>query len=163
MYNRWQPPLHELYHHGVKGMKWGVRKEYKQGSLVGNRGGLQRALNRTDRQIAVADYHSYTIHNKMTKLDRKKSRNPSKADSYDRKIDRLQRKAAVYDDISNRGYAKTKALLKDAEASGFTVSSKYSRHSIVTGKNLAVMLMSAGTIISYTELHGNKYKVKQSK
>ena len=58
---------YELYHHGVKGMKWGVRKQREPS---------------TPRQFARA----------LNRADQKRAENQYKADKYTRRIGKVQKK-----------------------------------------------------------------------
>lgn len=162
MYNRWMPPEYstELYHHGVKGMKWGVRKEYKQGSLVGNRRGLQRELNRTDKQTGRDRYHYSELRKKYQKAE---TRGASA-----KKLYKIDKKAKAYEDSMKRGYAKTQKLLQDVSKSGYKVEKKATTRAYMTGKDvvrtLAFVPVAALTGFGayfYTDIGGIKYKVKE--
>ena len=97
----------ELYHHGILGQKWGVRRFQNYDGTLTNKGKnrstryYKKALNRVDKGIAeerrdYGDERSVAI-----KLRRKSDRlltkagnvidtNPNKADRYYSKIDKLE-------------------------------------------------------------------------
>ena len=73
----------ELYHHGVKGMKWGVRRYQNPNGSLTNAGKRQRskAIRITEKELVRSNklqekYKSYTVKNKkaleLSKLDDKK-------------------------------------------------------------------------------------------
>lgn len=155
----WAPSgQNELYHFGVKGMKWGVRKnryDYSSGSLVGKRRKLQGELNRTDKQIARDRYGAHTQYKKLHKAI---SKNKSQE-----KVNKIRSKYDKYAADAKKGEEKTRKLLKDVAKSGYTVKSKPVQRAMVTGKDVAIMVASAGYIISWTSVSGTKYKVKAPK
>ena len=74
----------ELYHHGIKGMKWGVRRYQNPDGSLTNAGKRQRskAIRITEKELARSNklqekYKSYTAKNKealkLSKLDDKKT------------------------------------------------------------------------------------------
>lgn len=163
MYNRWQPPLEELYHHGVKGMKWGVRKEYKQGSLVGNRRGLQRELNRTDKRMGLDSLYAQRTYNKLHKLEHPEAYKRTRKTGDDAKIQKLRAKYRAQEAEVRRGQATVDKLLKDVAKSGYTHDAAFTKRTVMTGRDLALSLLSGGTVLVYHEIPGIRYKVKQSK
>lgn len=155
----WKPSEQlELYHHGVKGQKWGVRKDrysYASGSLVGKRRKLQSELNRTDKLLARDRYGAHTQYKKLSKAI-------SKNKSQDKK-DKIMAKYTKFAKNVEKGETKTKQLLKDVNKSGYTLKSKPVRRAMVTGKDLAIMLATGGHLISWTTVPGTKYKVREPK
>lgn len=164
-YNRWMPVQcsSEMYHHGVKGMKWGVRKDrnsYSEGSLVGNRRGLQSELNRTDKQLGRDRYNAGQTARKLEKAQRKGASL--------KKQNKLSSKLKNYDASIENGYKKTQALLKDVKKSGFSVSQRSTKRAYVRGKDIAIMAASVPVMaitgwgmMSWASLPGTKYKVRE--
>lgn len=155
----WKPSeTMELYHHGVKGMKWGVRKDkysYTSGSLVGKRRKLQSELNRTDKQLARDRYEAHTQYKKLSKAI-------SKNKSQDKK-DKIMAQYTKFAKNVEKGETRTKQLLKDVNKSGYTLKSKPVRRAMVTGKDMAIFVASGGHLVSWTTVPGTKYKVRESK
>ncbi len=84
----------ELYHYGVKGMRWGVRrakKELHEANREGRKGGHNHA-------VAVLSTHRDKINKKLSKLDKKSEKLETKrykqATDSATKIAKLERKAA---------------------------------------------------------------------
>lgn len=64
-----KPPIEEvLEHHGVKGMKWGVRKDYK--NAVRNLSGVSEELNRRQDEKRFASSLNEQAYKKLTTQDR---------------------------------------------------------------------------------------------
>lgn len=58
-YNRWR--AHELYHHGIKGMRWGVRRDRPHG------GG--KYIRKMKRDLTLLNEHEYNTTRKTLKRD----------------------------------------------------------------------------------------------
>lgn len=102
-YNRWMPVQYssELYHHGIKGMRWGVRRyqPYADGSYGKGGKAIQKAGKIAERGTGRA------ISKSMTKLSRIAGESNAKKALYTEKHDALVTK-----------YEKAKALGKDKKA-----------------------------------------------
>ena len=91
----------ELYHYGVKGMRWGVRRAKKR-LAASDRTGDEKKRNRA---IASLSSHRDKINKKLTKLDKKSekletkrykqaTKNAPKIAELERKANKARRKAA---------------------------------------------------------------------
>ena len=86
----------ELYHYGVRGMKWGVRramKELHESNSTGRKGGHNHA-------VAVLSSHRDKINKKLTSLDKQSARLEAKrykqATKNAPKIAKLEKKSSKY-------------------------------------------------------------------
>lgn len=87
----------ELYHYGVKGMRWGVRRAKKE--LHGSRSYTPTGTKGShNHAVAVLDTHRKKINKKLSKLDKKSEKLEAKrykqATESATKIAELERKAA---------------------------------------------------------------------
>jgi len=82
----------EIYHYGVKGMRWGIRRARKQ---------LSKATTSEDRDKAInkLNKHRQKASNEITKLDKQK---PNLQKSYDRAVTKTDVKIAKMEQKSAR-------------------------------------------------------------
>ena len=101
----------ELYHYGVLGMKWGVRKATRKGYANES---LKRAALAYDTRAAMLTKKSEKAHSKND-LDRS-NRRAAKAASYDKKAAKLRNKALDASNEVRRTKLEQKAAAKDYKA-----------------------------------------------
>ena len=149
----------ELYHHGILGQRWGVRRfQNYDGSLTSrgktrelkSAGQYKRALNDIDKGIAqerrdysdsrnaVAWMHKQT--DKLMKKANKKEATGDYADRFNKKIDKYEKAADDHNRQANehmanvfKGQELTKKLIAEAEAKGYVVSSKATQRNVTRG------------------------------
>ena len=131
----------ELYHHGVQGMKWGVRRYQNEDGSLTEEGrihyygystntdqsttGITSKLNRTAKVMAKADVKSARAKYKASKYASKLRGDGSRRDErLIKKYEKANAKAAENDAVYNEGKQRTNELIKMAENNGYTVNSK---------------------------------------
>ena len=175
----------ELYHYGVIGMKWGVRKREPRTAKQ-----YQRALNRTEQKIAGTKYdydesvrtndrrakrmekrltrmvdkaNKYNKQNKDRKAAHQFAKAYAKSQKYNKALARDRETDAYYKARYDKAVSYSNTLLKNAKAAGYTVSSKKVLRNATRGRFIAATLLSGNPTIAsrYVNLvDSKKYKVK---
>lgn len=113
----------ELYHYGIKGQKWGIRRyQNEDGSLTeaglrkySHAGAIKRELNNTDQAMAeLKRSKAMAEYRKSKALDKGKKES---AKNYDKEIKEYEKRI-------NEGKEITKKLISVAERQNMHVSSK---------------------------------------
>ncbi len=87
---------YELYHHGVKGQKWGVRRDKYLAKMAKNQGKIDRLNTKLHTTGAL-------------KRKEKAAKAQAKLDKYERKATKARRRLAAGKSLNNR---QTKAIMK---------------------------------------------------
>ena len=184
------PVSDELYHHGILGQKWGIRRyQNADGTLTadgkirygGNARTIQRDLNRLDREKAyIVGDRSKVVRkyfSEMRKLNRHKDKNDEWKEKHQLKADSANEKKKTfekrYDELAN----DTQKLIQNAIDQGMNVRvTDIPRSTMRTGERVAreslawAMAFSMAAVapvgigvstVQYTK--GSNYKVRKPK
>ena len=180
----------ELYHHGILGQKWGVRRfQNADGSLTksgakryGTEGSektgkqYSKRLNDLDQARAFWVRDSYEATQRSNRLQNKITKKELKGKDTTKLKDKLEvEKKTIHqsEEMLKKGKAETDKLLKEIKDSGkFKVGEFYIQRDVTRGKDFVKdLLLSAAmsTGNSTTTVHtsystsGKIYKVKEKK
>lgn len=137
----------ELYHYGIQGQKWGIRRfQNEDGTLTekgiarySRKGVIKRELNATQEHIAE---------NKRSKMmaEYRKDKALSKGEKENAK--RFEQQVKDYDNLIKEGESITKDLLKVAERNNYKVESKEVKYYANAGNK--AIASSTGMILGMT-------------
>ena len=178
--------VNELYHHGIKGQKWGVRRFQNYDGTLKTARQFKGALNKNDQRIAEEKYRAQKAKASLDLAKKKEDRVYKKWDAYakkhggaenlsaskslsiSRKLDKATRKRGIaahklkeHEANIAAGEEYTDRLMKDAWSKGFSVSSKDTARLANRGEYAAMVLMGAPiTAARYAHFEkGSKYNV----
>lgn len=150
----------ELYHHGIQGQKWGVRRYQNEDGSLTEEGrihyygraeskafdksahGYQKALNKTDKVRAKADVKRARYGYKMDRLKQKLNGNEAHDARIQSKIDKSRSKYEEANAVYNKGAKVAEDLVKQAQKSGYTVSSNDVLRYSDLGKDAAAYIIA---------------------
>ena len=164
----WEEELY-LEHHGVKGMKWGVRK--KQAKVY------QRQLNDLDKEADenISRYMRYSEKTnkylkKGAKIFKKSGENPTgktaaKLDKLQEKATSAAKRAKFHDDTRKQIESDTFKLLAKLDGEGFAVNSKQTIRYTEKGRNYMqqFLLGPIGSVAVNVVPYLGKYQYTDSK
>ncbi len=118
----------ELYHHGILGQKWGVRRfENADGTLTEagkarysrktTRKGYQENLNRLDKDLAKVRIKKQKLENKEKSLTENDEKAAKKIEKIESKINKYNNSINDYKNLAN-------SIIDDATSKGYSVQSK---------------------------------------
>lgn len=151
-----------LAHHGVKGMHWGVRRyqpypDGKSGKFVGKRE-LSRALKKTEAQYQKDAYRHAKLTKRVDKLTRKQNKR-GLSERETAKLSDLKNKQSEAARYMKKGESDTWKLIGDATKAGYDVTIKHKQKLRVTGKNVAIALLTGGHLLTAERYTSNNYKL----
>lgn len=107
----------ELYHFGIKGMKWGVRKTVKTVKEANKR---NQDFNKNDRyilsNIGKGSFYAKRRNHLEKKLSNKKRKRT--ISKYEEKIAKYDTKSRQYLDLARKGKEKSERMINDAKKRG---------------------------------------------
>ena len=153
----------ELYHHGIKGQKWGVRRYQNEDGTLTEEGRKKYARDQQKilNDLAIEDRYLRGDQERSAKYIKKYTRkyekaaqkgNGDKAAKYLKKIaDELNENSLI---TKTRGniLVKTNKLLKDLEDSGFSVSKKETSEKQIKREQLGMALVAGLSTMAVTTL-----------
>lgn len=107
----------ELYHFGVKGMKWGVRKTVREVKEANKR---NKDFNKNDRYILFNLGKGSIYAKRRNHLEKKLSKTKRKRtiSKYEEKIGKYDTKSRKYLDLASKGKEKSEQMINDAKKRG---------------------------------------------
>lgn len=168
--------MNELYHHGIKGQKWGIRRflnedgtlteegKRRYGTVENMRKRAQKDLNRNDSRIAknIASYHKSDekVNSLKNKLELAEDHDKNdKAERLNKKLEKLESHRSEIKSAVLSGQDNTKKLIEQINNSGLKVSNK--EFSAVADRG---RLLVVGTLTNvYTGIQVDQHKFKVQK
>lgn len=185
------PISDELYHHGIKGQRWGIRRyQNEDGSLTadgrvrygGNARNIQRDLNRLDKEKAYIVGDRVKAANKYGKeMAKLKKHQNNRSDKWKAKHEARAAEANERKNASEKRYAElnkdTASLVKRAIDQGMNVNvsaiprdtqrigERFARSSLAWGMAIGTsMFLPVGIGVSTrARIRGSHYSVRKSK
>lgn len=170
----------ELYHHGVQGMKWGVRRYQNEDGSLTEEGRVhyygdhaerpkvdyspnsyKKQLNKGDRAMAKAQYRIAKAEYKTNKLRNKLTNgyDQKKDEKIQQKIEKQQAKADEARSVYEYGEKRAKQLIKDAEKNGISINSKETYRYVSAGEDATAYIVAGipGLLVSDAVKVGRAY------